>query len=52
MSPRRAAITAIPITEPVTDESTSVTRTSFHPRNAPIIASIFKSPPPMPSCPE
>src|SRR3712207_9088374 len=39
MPPRLAAITRRPISEPATDDSTSVTSTSFHPRKAPIIAS-------------
>src|SRR4029453_6520379 len=50
--PFRNAITARPMSDPAIDESTSVTSTSFQPRNAPIIASILTSPPPMPSWPE
>ena len=40
------------MTEPAIDENTSVTITSCQPRNAPIIASILTSPPPIPSSPE
>src|SRR3954452_3344070 len=44
ISPLRAAIKAIPTTDPATDAIISVTIVSCQPMNAPIIASIFTSP--------
>ncbi len=47
--PRCALIRITPMIAPENDDSTSVTSTAFQPRNAPIMASIFTSPMPMPS---
>ena len=51
MLPRFATIKPTPMMEPDTDASINVITVSFHPRNAPTIASIFTSPMPSPSCP-
>src|SRR5262249_5750348 len=49
--PRRLMMSASPTSVPLNDAIISVTSVSFHPRNAPTIASIFTSPIPSPSSP-
>src|SRR5262249_6730790 len=49
MPPRRVTISRMPMIVPANDARINVSSPSFHPRNAPIIASIFTSPMPRPS---